>query len=805
MGDWQIRQLNRLVEFGEKHFRLDKHDEYPLLYVDEAFCRMIGYSRREVQILCRNKASALIYEADLYKVQENVRQGILKDRYYTCRFRMRRKDGEILWVWESGSLYTDENGDDYVRSVVVNVTEEESMRHEMAATYNNIPGGVLKLLISQNNFYVTEANDQYFEMVGSTREEYIGSSGMFTFPEDLPGLRSHLLRQAAEKKPVDYEFRAYSDKEERFRWYRVLGRYSSEAEDGAEYMAILLDISKRRKAMFQLETEKERYRVALVNNGRQGKEKQNEELADIYQFYMDKLFEFMLIVRVSDGAIQKYFQGDIVTEEEFPGEKFQNFVQFMAMQYVHPEDRQHFLDFMKLPRMIGILQSSKLEETILIRMRWEENEYHYTCVRYSYFGGQEQIIVSAQNAHFLKEAQEKEEQANRRVMREVMHDAHGMMEMRRNFMSMLSRELRSPLEYIRFTLQRMNNLPGDELLSAVRYMSNVVDIITMYDKLENGQIRLEIKQFVLGDMLYKCMEYWKERAEFLGIQFQYNVNLQWQHYLGDEDKLRQIVNHVIGNCMMSSKQGETVEVWIDDLMQSDSTGKLVITAEDRGFPVTDGSFGRSYPVDVRDNEKEWKNHDAKSETAFSLIVARKLVEMMDGRMTLTRKSGNSNELKIEIMLPKTKGAETNIDVYEENEAKKQEPLRGYSLMLVKHLKKEGEMTAGTLQLSGAKADVARGGMEALRIIKNYDGGALDAILIEANLGDMDYLEFTEMLRAETWADAGTIPVIALTEEMSQGAVQEGMKTGVNGWLSDPTDLVRLRLILDAIKKGTLEM
>lgn len=916
MSDWQVKQLRRLYEFGEKIYKLDKRGEYPLIRVDDNFCRMLGYEQEEVFEICRNKARELIYFADVQDVHDTIQKEIQQNGEYMCRFRMRKKSGEVIWVWESGSLFTDKDGEVCVRSVDVNVTNEESIRKERDTTYDNIPGGVLTLLISDSNFYIMEANQQYFEMVGSSREEYLGSSGMYTFPEDLPGLRNHLIKQAAGKKPIDYEFRAYLGKEDKFRWYRMIGRFFNEVEDGAEYMGILVDITKRRQMMFQLETEKERYRIAVGNmpgfffeytlaiqemkvfgenrnneyapcldeymkgnwedillstrfihpedyddivpllkseqseytkvrlltvnrktgeksyqwhelkvskiweNGaivriagsarniqkQREKELAEKELCEVYEFYMDKIFEFILRIRVSDGAMKDYFLGDIDTEPEFPGDSFEQFVLKIAERYVHPEDKEQFLKAMNLSHMQGILQSSKTQETLFFRIRWKSDEYRYKCIRYCYFGyDQKEIILNSQDVHQFKEEQIKEEQAKQRVLRETFDDARAMMEMRRNFYTMLARELRSPLMYVQSALQRMENPPDENMIQAVMYMSNVVDIIAEQEKLESGQIRLENKVFPLDEVLNRCFSLWEQKAKAIGIDFQYNVNLKWSQYYGDEAKIMQILNHVLGNCMMSSEENGSVEIWVNDRMQGDGVNKLVITAEDWGIPVSDKYFGREYPIEIRDNQRDWNLFGNRSGTAFSLIVARKLVDLMGGRMTLSRKADTSNVLSVEILLQRIAGTVMDTKIPDNTGGNEHKILNGYSLLLVRHLKREHTLSAAILQLSGANADVVSGGMQALELFRNYPENSLDAILVEANLGDMDYLEFTEQLRKEKRKDAGRIPVIAVVEEVSQDTIREGMKLGVNSWLNTPTDMKRLRLMLDAIYQGTLNM
>lgn len=917
MSDWQIKQLARLYEFGEKIYRLDERGEYPLLHVDEDFCRLLGYRQDEIFVVCRNKARELVYFSDVEEVCDTVKKGIAENGSYTCRYRMRKKSGELIWVWESGSLFTDMEEKECVRSIVVNVTKEENIRKERDTTFDNIPGGVLTLLITDSNFYVTEANQRYFEMVGSSRDLYLGSSGMYTFPEDLQGLRNYILKQAAGKEPLDYEFRAYSGEENRFCWYRLVGRYYSEADDGVEYMGILTDVSDRRRMLFQLETEKERYRIAVGNmpgfffeytletkemkvfsenrssdlipripssirgtweeilltehfiypedyedllpllasddtehtkvrlltasrktgeedyqwyelkltkiredgkivrvagsarNIQQQREKEQSEgeLKKIYEFYMDKIFEIILRIRVPEGEVKNFFQGNIENDPGFPGKNFDEFISFMVENHVHPEDTEQFKRAMNLTRMQEILQTSKMEESLFFRIRWGKEEYRHKCIRYCYFGyEQKEIILNLQDVHHFKEEQIIEEQANRRVLQDALDGTRSLAEMRRNFHSMLARELRSPLRYVQSTIQRMDDA-DENIQEAVMYMANVVNVIAELEKLESGEIRLRNKRFVLDESLRECLKGWEKRGKALGLSFQYNVNLAWRDYYGDEAKILRLLDHVIGNCMLASEAyGSGVEVWIHDQMQGNGISRLIITVEDWGIPVTDGYFGREYPIEVRDNERDWKYFGNRSGTAFSLIVARKLVEMMGGRMVLTRKSGTSNVMTIEILLQKMAGNTTDTKIADiDGDEEGREILKGYFLLLVRHKKKQQKTSAPMLRLNGARTDVVSGGMEALSLFRSYPPGTLDAILVEGNLGDMDYLEFTEQIRREKREDAATVPIIAVVEEVSADTIREGMQIGVNSWLDSFTDLARLRLLLDTLHKGTLNL
>lgn len=248
---------------------------------------------------------------------------------------------------------------------------------------------------------------------------------------------------------------------------------------------------------------------------------------------------------------------------------------------------------------------------------------------------------------------------------------------------------------------------------------------------------------------------------------------------------------------MTSENGGKVEVWVTDQIQNVGINRISLTIEDTGIPVSNDFFGRSYPSEARNNEKYWLYPSEHGGTAFSLIVARELVQLLGGNIILSRKGESLNIIKIELPLQMEEGENMNVRLKEEI-SEESNVLRGFSVLVIRNKEVNHSIPAARLQVSGAHVDLASGGMDAIQIIRCYPEGELNAILVEANLGDMDYLEFTELLRQ--WEKgANPIPVIAIVDEVSPEMVQIGMKIGVNAWLNDLNDLERLATLLRALK------
>lgn len=254
----ELQFLEKHIRFGNKRCRYDL--EFAILEVDDRYAAMLGYEPEEKEALAGRSIRDSIHPGDVERIaREMIKSGELK---YDCTYRLRTKSGAYIWVRDIGEV-TEEEGGEYVRSTVMDIDEQERLRRQRDVTYDSIPGGVVFLVIGRDNFYIQDANRYYFDMVGTGREGYLGTSGKYTFPEDLPKLREHLVTQAAKHEPVDYEFRIRRDTDGMVGWYRMLGNYYDTGKDGEQYICILVDITKRKTAQFDLMKEKERYRIAV--------------------------------------------------------------------------------------------------------------------------------------------------------------------------------------------------------------------------------------------------------------------------------------------------------------------------------------------------------------------------------------------------------------------------------------------------------------------------------------------------------------------------------------------------------------
>lgn len=386
----QIALLNSTVSSGLKANWDDEY--YSLFYVNEGLCRMLGYTEEELMAKCRGRMTELVYPPDLPQALTDCERCFANSLTYSTEYRMQRKDGKFIWVWDTGSKSKNEEGKTVINSVIVDITErrhtndtirrqkaffqslydttlcalvqydlngtflnanaftfdvigytEEQFRTETGgslmsivhpcdvdtvrehierliadrrptvyncriirrdgtvrwlcasaniinnmdgvpviqaaysdvtelqrvererdSTYDSIPGGVAKVLIG-TQLSLLEANDNFFQMLGTDRTAYKGTLSAVA-PADRGAIVTAFMEAAETDAPVDIEYRCRRFDKERTIWIHLIARFVENAHGAKVYQCVFIDITKQKTAQIQLYRERDRYRIIMENS-----------------------------------------------------------------------------------------------------------------------------------------------------------------------------------------------------------------------------------------------------------------------------------------------------------------------------------------------------------------------------------------------------------------------------------------------------------------------------------------------------------------------------------------------------------
>ena len=209
----QIDHLNRTLNCGLKANWDDAY--YSLYYVNEGLCRMLGYTEAELMAKCRGRMTELVYPPDLPQALIDCAHCFANSLTYSTEYRMQRKDGSLIWVWDTGSKSKNEDGRTVINSVIVNITEQrrshDTIRQQqtfLQSLYDTMPCGLVQYSLGG---VFLNANTHTFDLIGYTEEQFLtetsGSIISIVHPEDTAMVAENIDRLIRDRLPISYNVR----------------------------------------------------------------------------------------------------------------------------------------------------------------------------------------------------------------------------------------------------------------------------------------------------------------------------------------------------------------------------------------------------------------------------------------------------------------------------------------------------------------------------------------------------------------------------------------------------------------------
>ena len=364
------------------------------------------------------------------------------------------------------------------------------------------------------------------------------------------------------------------------------------------------------------------------------------------------------------------------------------------------------------------------------------------------------------------------------------------------FLSSMSHELRTPMNAILGFAQILDQDDGlnpdqqdsvREILRAGWHLLDLINEVLDLAKVESGRIELNLDTVELPGLIEECFSLTNPLANQRGITQQQHA-AAGQAVRADRIRLKQVLVNLLSNGIKYNRDGGQVSV--------------SVTPGETGFwRISVRDTGRGIPAE-RMNELFQPFNRLGAEggtiegTGIGLVITRRLVEMMDGRVGVESRLGEGSTFWIE--LPKqataarldppessrdsqdcaiaSAGPRRNVLYIEDNPSS----LRLVNHLLERHRPQFALTCAHTPELG---FDLARAERPEL-------------ILLDLNLPGTDGFEVLQALQAD--AELKDVPVIALTINAMPQDIERGMAAGFAAYLTKPIDVPQLLAAIDRL-------
>ncbi|MFO1160002.1 MAG: PAS-domain containing protein [Reyranellaceae bacterium] len=362
------------------------------------------------------------------------------------------------------------------------------------------------------------------------------------------------------------------------------------------------------------------------------------------------------------------------------------------------------------------------------------------------------------------------------------------------FLATISHEIRTPMNGVVGTAElleretltdRQKRLVRTVRTSAGALLRIIEDVLD-FSKIEAGRMELEHAPFRLRALVEGTAETLSVQAEQKGLAITTVVEPGTPDTLvGDQTRVRQILFNLIGNAVKFTDIGN-IHVSARSLSIGAGRVRLTLAVADSGIGMTADEKARLFMPFSQADSSTTRRYGG---TGLGLSIVRRLAELMGGAVSVQSTPGKGSTFAVTLDLAvATQGVAACCP-------QSQSPVAAGTIagriLAVDDYPINLEVLTGQLEVLGVPVETAASGLEALT---KWRSQPYALVLTDIHMPDMDGFELTRQIRAEETPGRPRprTPIVALTANALKGEADRCLAAGMDGYLTKPLTLVRLR-------------
>jgi two-component system CheB/CheR fusion protein len=359
------------------------------------------------------------------------------------------------------------------------------------------------------------------------------------------------------------------------------------------------------------------------------------------------------------------------------------------------------------------------------------------------------------------------------------------------FLSHMSHDMRTPMTAILGLTElslREKNLPAEvkdnleKIQTSSQYLVGLMEEILETSKINAGKV-VSVSTAVKEETVFNSVAtIISEQARDNHQIFDLDVEgCQNRYVLMDQQHVERILMNLLSNSLKFTPENGRISLIIN-VDYHDGKAFHTYIVKDNGIGISESFQARMF-LPFEQDSVDGEHHDG---TGLGLYICKNLVELLGGTIDCTSEVGNGTTFIVKLSYSIATDEQIELQTHR-TETYEDQVLYGKNVLLAEDNHINAEVIIKILNTKGIHSELARDGQEVVDLYKSRGPYHYQAILMDLMMPVKDGEEAAKEIRSSGLEDSESIPIIALTADVTDDVETRCRDAGMNYCISKPID------------------